>query len=211
VPTTAADSPAVTPSPRAEERSPLSALSHEIVGALEEINVPSYVIDPTGIVRWVNDAGRRLVGEVRGRQFTSVIVREDARRSREIFVRKILGTTRVTDDKVEIWNADGQAVTAEFSSVPLREGHRIVGVFGQISRYERIPSPRPHHPRLTPRQTEVLHLLERGLSTDQIASELQIARETVRNHIRHLMRSLGVNSRLQAVAAARAPHGSTAA
>ena len=58
-------------------------------------------------------------------------------------------------------------------------------------------------PDLTPRQTEVLGLLERGLSTEQIARELQLSVETVRNHIRAVLRGLGVHSRLEAVAVAR--------
>ena len=50
----------------------------------------------------------------------------------------------------------------------------------------------------------VLRLLEQGRSTKQIAAELHLSTETVRNHIRRLFRALGVNSRLEAVAAARA-------
>jgi len=64
----------------------------------------------------------------------------------------------------------------------------------------------PHaHPELhlTPRQEEVLRLLERGRSTVQIADELHVSRETVRNHVRHLLHALGASSRLEAVAVAR--------
>jgi DNA-binding NarL/FixJ family response regulator len=64
----------------------------------------------------------------------------------------------------------------------------------------------PHsHPELhlTPRQEEVLRLLERGRSTVQIAEELHVSRETVRNHVRHLLHALGASSRLEAVAVAR--------
>ena len=57
--------------------------------------------------------------------------------------------------------------------------------------------------RLTPRQAEVLRLLERGRSTTQIAEELGLSRETVRNHVRHLLRAVGASSRLEAVAIAR--------
>jgi DNA-binding NarL/FixJ family response regulator len=63
-------------------------------------------------------------------------------------------------------------------------------------------------PHLTPRQVEVLRLLEQGCSTKQIAAELHLSTETVRNHVRRLFQALGVHSRLEAVAAARAaePH-----
>jgi two-component system nitrate/nitrite response regulator NarL len=56
---------------------------------------------------------------------------------------------------------------------------------------------------LTPRQLEILRFLAEGSNTDAIAAELGIALETVRNHIRALLRRLGVHSRLEAVATAR--------
>jgi DNA-binding NarL/FixJ family response regulator len=61
----------------------------------------------------------------------------------------------------------------------------------------------PFHPHLTPRQAEVLRLLEHGRSTQQIADDLHLSLETVRNHIRGILRALGVHSRLEAVAVAR--------
>jgi DNA-binding NarL/FixJ family response regulator len=48
-----------------------------------------------------------------------------------------------------------------------------------------------------------LRLLEHGRSTQQIAEELHLSPETVRNHVRHVLRNLGVHSRLEAVALAR--------
>jgi DNA-binding NarL/FixJ family response regulator len=100
---------------------------------------------------------------------------------------------------------DGSRVGVEVSSVRLLEGHRVVGVFGQITDIDEEPPERAHH-HLTPRQTEVLRLLQQGRSTDQIAAELSLSRETVRNHIRHLLRALGVHTRLEAVAVARREH-----
>jgi DNA-binding NarL/FixJ family response regulator len=58
-------------------------------------------------------------------------------------------------------------------------------------------------PHLTPRQAEVLRLLEQGRSTKQIAAELHLSTETVKNHVRKLLKALGVNTRIEAVAAAR--------
>ena len=65
--------------------------------ALEDVGVPSYVLDTTGVIRWINPAAERLVGDVRGRQFTSVVAPEDSRRARELFSRKVLGTAAATD------------------------------------------------------------------------------------------------------------------
>jgi DNA-binding NarL/FixJ family response regulator len=90
------------------------------------------------------------------------------------------------------------------SSVPLHRGGHVVGVFGQVR--NEVEEARPAHPALTPRQAEVLALLEHGRSTRQIAEELHLSIETVRNHIRAILRALGVHSRIEAVALARRAH-----
>jgi len=184
--------------------SQLQAIDADVEHALEAINVPAYVIDAHGIIRWVNPAGKKIVGDVTGRQFTSVCAPEESRRAREVFASKIAGTAKVTDAEVVLVQEDGERIGVEVSSVPLYSGDRIIGVFGQLVNVDTEPD-RPLHPHLTPRQAEVLRLLERGQSTRQIALELHLSLETVRNHIRHLLRALGVHSRLEAVALAR--HG----
>jgi len=180
----------------------LRDIGGDLPTALDNINVPSYVIDPNGIIRWLNPAAMALVGDVRGRQFTSVVAPEDTRRAREHFARKVAGGERVTDTEVVLVDVDGQRVKVDVSSVPLTQDHQIVGVFGQVSDIERTSVP-PALPALTPRQAEVLHLLEHGRSTEQIARELSLSQETVRNHIRRLLRALDVHTRLEAVAHAR--------
>ena len=174
----------------------------DVEGVLEHVNVPSYVLDHLGIVRWMNRAARVLVGDQVGRQFTSVVAPEDTRRARELFARKIVGNTAVTDGQVVVVDADGGRIGVEISSVPVRQGEHVVGVFGQVSDVLEEPHEHPEL-HLTPRQSEVLRLLERGRSTAQIAEELQVSRETVRNHVRRLLHSLGASSRLEAVAVAR--------
>ena len=51
-------------------------------------------------------------------------------------------------------------------------------------------STRAHH--LTPRQYEVLTLLDQGRSTHGIAEHLGLSLETVRNHVRAVLRAFGV-------------------
>ena len=181
---------------------PLSALeTMRLDDVLEHVNVPSYVIDTSGVIRWVNSAGRNLVGDVRGRQFTSVVAPEETLRARELFARKIVGAARVTDAGVVVLDADGERVAVEVSSVPLHDGEHVIGVFGQVSEIVEEPHAHPDL-ELTPRQAEVLRLLERGRSTRQIAEELHLSVETVRNHIRRVLRATGTHSRLEAVAIA---------
>jgi PAS domain S-box-containing protein len=170
--------------------------------ALADVGVPSYVLDTSGGVRWINAAAERLLGDVRGRHFTSVVAPEDTRRARELFARKVLGTSASTDATAVLVSTAGARVAVEISSVPLVSGERVVGVFGLFDgQPDRNAAPHPH---LTPRQVEVLRLLEQGRSTRQIAAELHLSTETVRNHLRRLFKALGVHSRLEAVAAARA-------
>jgi DNA-binding NarL/FixJ family response regulator len=102
---------------------------------------------------------------------------------------------------VVVIDADGQRVAVEVSSVPLYRGEHVIAVFGQVSDVLEEPHPHPDLP-LTPRQAEVLERLEKGRSTLQIAEELGLSSETVRNHIRHLLRAVGAHSRLEAVAIA---------
>ena len=177
------------------------AVGGDVEQALEKVGVPSYVLDETGVVRWLNAAAERLLGDVRGRHYTSVVAPEDSRRARELFSRKVLGS-QATDATGVLVSTAGKRVAVELSAVPLMNGERVVGVFGLI---EESPddTPTAPPPHLTPRQVEVLRLLEQGRSTKQIAAELHLSTETVRNHIRRLFQALGVNSRLEAVAAAR--------
>jgi DNA-binding NarL/FixJ family response regulator len=54
---------------------------------------------------------------------------------------------------------------------------------------------------LTPRQTEVLGLLLKGLPNKLIARELKLSVETVKDHVAAVLRALGVSTRTQAVLA----------
>jgi len=179
------------------------AVGGDLEQALENVGVPSYVLDETGIVRWMNAAAEQLLGNVRGRHFTSVMAPEDRPRARERFAQKMLGTSVATEATGHLVSSAGARVPVEVSSVVLTSGDTVVGVFGLIEGRpdDTRGAPPPH---LTPRQVDVLRLLEQGRSTKQIAAELHLSPETVRNHVRRLFQALGVNSRLEAVAAARA-------
>jgi PAS domain S-box-containing protein len=183
----------------------LESLDCDVEEALENINVPSYVLDDHGIIRWVNPAAVELVGDVRGKQFTSVVAPEETSRARDEFAKKVHGTVKTTDTEVLVLGSDGERVLVELNSVRLLRGGTVIGVFGQVKAEVMTAGGTAHH-ALTPRQAEVLRLLEHGRSTDQIAEELHLSRETVRNHIRHLLQALGVHPRLEAVALARQEH-----
>jgi PAS domain S-box-containing protein len=174
----------------------------DLLETVEHLSIPSYAVDRQGIIRWMNLAARVLAGDAAGRHFTEVVAPAHRARAREQFLRKLQGND-ATDFELEIAGVHGRRVLADVSSVAVRDERRVVGVFGLLR-------PLPARERteggaslLTPRQTEVLKLLAAGASTSQIHETLQISRETVRNHIRHLLRALGAHSRLEAVAVAR--------
>jgi DNA-binding NarL/FixJ family response regulator len=66
---------------------------------------------------------------------------------------------------------------------------------------------RPVRSPLTAREWEVLDLLCQGQSTDEIADTLVLSSETVRSHIKSILRKLRVSSRAEAIAMAQELRG----
>jgi DNA-binding NarL/FixJ family response regulator len=64
-----------------------------------------------------------------------------------------------------------------------------------------VPERQPRHDEpsetLTPREQEVALLVARGLTNRRIALELSISEHTAANHVRRILRKLGLRSRAQ--------------
>ncbi len=72
-----------------------------------------------------------------------------------------------------------------------------------VEHYLAVPRAAPHRPpRLTARETEVLTLIGRGLSNDQVAARLTISVKTVKTHVSHLLTKLAARDRAHLVIAA---------
>ena len=71
----------------------------------------------------------------------------------------------------------------EFATLIKRDGNR-----------QQVPAP-----RLTERELEVLRLVARGLNNRDIAKQLFISENTVKNHIRNILEKLQLHSRMEAV------------
>ncbi len=108
--------------------------------------------------------------------------------------------------------ADGYSLK-EMSAAQLQEAVRAVGsgnaylhpsVAGQVMaaarRSSQVAMKVPWG--LSPRELEVLRLMGLGLDTDQIAGRLFIGQETVRSHVKAVLRKMGRRNRLDAVMAA---------
>ena len=86
------------------------------------------------------------------------------------------------------------STVAEFSR-SVRDIMRGVPVFPAS-----FADPEPRVPQLTSRQLAVLQLLHKGLSSKQIAHQLEIAEGTAKNHTFALLRALSATNRAHAVA-----------
>jgi PAS domain S-box-containing protein len=108
--------------------------------------------------------------------------------------QRLLVKTRDGRRKVEVSTIAVRNESAPRYLHVLRDGHEEP---------QEEPEPRGPRPRLTPRQLEVLELIGRGCTAKEIATELEVAELTVRNHIRAVLVALRVHSQVAAVASAR--------
>ena len=178
-------------------------LSVDVAEALSEITVPAFVVNRRGQIRWLNAAALAAFGNRRGEHYSVVVAPEARRAVDDQFSRKIVGAAKATSYRTVLVAKDGRRCAAEIDSVRLADHGQVMGVFGLIDFEQAVDEEAARAIRLTPRQLEVLGLLAGGRSTDQIAAQLHLSRETVRNHVRNLLRGLGAHSRLEAVARAR--------
>ncbi len=178
-------------------------LGGDIDNALDQLCLPAHLVDGNGLVRWQNARSVALFGDIRGRSFTEMFAPEAQPTARVEFTKKMLGTARTTDFETVLRGPSGGRVAVEIHSVAVEGGERVVGVFGIVDPDAAPSRPPCLHARLTPRQHEVLRALARGRSTAQIAEASNLSRETVRNHVKGILRALHVHSRLAAVAEAR--------
>lgn len=86
----------------------------------------------------------------------------------------------------------------------LRRAHRYFGfsyaACARVSAQHGIGQPLEHS-TLTPREREIFKLMRRGASYEAIGHELGISRATVKTHVKHMFRKLGVANRYEALAA----------
>ena len=73
---------------------------------------------------------------------------------------------------------------------------KLIDEFKQMSKPEREQGPGL---RLTERELEVLRLVAKGLNNREVAKELFISENTVKNHVRNILEKLQLHSRMEAV------------
>ena len=115
----------------------------------------------------------------------------------EGFVRVFLDEGEPLADLLARYVASQSAVSS-----PSRErdhAYRLLAAFGRT-----VATTAPTLPEgLSPREVDVLRLLAAGRSNEAIARDLVLALSTVKWHVAHIYRKLGVGGRVQAVSRAR--------
>jgi DNA-binding NarL/FixJ family response regulator len=77
----------------------------------------------------------------------------------------------------------------------------------EFTRLSQEPEPMPgSSPLLTDREVEVLRLVARGLPNREIAEQLVISENTVKNHVRNILEKLHLHSRVEAAVYAHQQH-----
>jgi DNA-binding NarL/FixJ family response regulator len=78
---------------------------------------------------------------------------------------------------------------------------KLLTEFATLARRDAEEEPAKHAParKLTDREMEVLRLVARGMNNRDIAKELFISENTVKNHVRNVLEKLQIHSRMEAV------------
>jgi len=176
---------------------------------VDSLVVPASLHDVNGRFLHMNAAAERASGssnaQMLGRHYTDPLPPE-ARKNVTAHYRRAVKRGEPTDFETVFIDASGHLRGVRAQHLPLRSGGGIVGVL--ILAFDASGPPSGplglgSQPRLTPRQRALLDLIASGRSTSEIANQLTLSTETVRNHLRSLFRVLRVHTRLEAIAAAR--------
>jgi len=176
---------------------------------LDELGVVVLVADPDGRLAAVRGAVTSGFGYRPEELLSKSMCDLASAESRELFDRKLRlqlsqpGTPSVY--QLTLLTKTRSRVRVHVTTALLREQGKTIGIAAILHpALESVAAP-AHSSwlSLTPRQHEILLMLAEGLSTIEIAARLTIQRDTVRSHIRTLLRALESHSRLEAVVKAR--------
>jgi PAS domain S-box-containing protein len=176
---------------------------------VDSLVVPVSLHDIDGRFVHMNAAAERASGysnaQMVGRHITDLL-RPEGRDVVERQFRRAVERGEPTDFETVFVDAGGQLRGVRAQHLPLLEGDTVVGVL-TLAFDVRRPATEPirlmPHPRLTPRQREILELIASGLSTAEVARELTLSPETVRNHLRNASKELRAHTRVEAIATAQ--------
>jgi PAS domain S-box-containing protein len=188
--------------------------------ALDHVDLAVIATDADGVVSTWNTRAERLYGWAReeaiGRHIAELTVPSASRAVAEE-IMDALRQGRTWQGSFRLRRKDGTTFTAFVKDSPILEDGKLVGIVGvsiELSDPELVSAVRTvvdtsgnhnsnHNGRkqrtLSPREREILGLLARGLTGEQIAERLVLSPETIRTHIRNAREKLGASTRVEAV------------
>src|SRR4051812_34435347 len=184
---------------------------------LDHVDLAVIATDADGVVKTWNARAEIVYGWTRdeavGRHISEMTVAPDSRETAE----EIMATLQ----RGESWQGsfrlrrkDDSVFTAFVKDSPIMdEDGTLIGIVGvsieigdpELANAVRAVIVTSNHDgrrrtrTLSPREREVLGLLARGLTGEQIAARLVLSPETVRTHIRNAREKLGASTRVEAV------------
>jgi PAS domain S-box-containing protein len=194
-------------------RAPQGAPSQAQV--LDQVDLAVIATDAEGVVTTWNSRAETLYGwsraEALGSHISDLTVPAQSRRAAEEILAA-LASGKSWQGSFRLRRKDGSTFTAFVKDTPILDDGRLVGVVGvsiEIADPELANAVRAvvdgrrlsgRKPRtLSPREREVLGLLARGFTGEQIAERLVLSPETIRTHIRNAREKLGASTRVEAV------------
>jgi len=149
----------------------------------------------------------RLVSEVRTAIPGLKVVMIGMDSDREIFLRG------VRDGIVGYILKDASAMEVAACVRSVASGEAVcppvlcLALFEQVAHQDQQPTHffMRHHLGLTRREQQLVHMISRGLTNKEIAAQLHLSEQTVKNHVHRMLRKLGANDRLAAVELCRLP------
>jgi PAS domain S-box-containing protein len=178
------------------------------VWLIDRLTIPASLHDVEGRFLHLNAAGERASGfssvKLKGRPYTEPVPPE-ARAAVVAQFRRAVETGEPTDFETVFVNGNGDVRGVRAQHLPLLEGDTVVGVLILAYDVRQPVDPRKldGHTKLTRRQQEILELVAAGRSTTEIAAQLSLSVETVRNHLRRILLELDAHTRVEAIAIAQ--------
>src|SRR3954451_18689146 len=171
----------------------MRTMSHALLAVdlwlVDNLVVPASLHDVEGRFVRMNAAAERAIGSSNycwlGRHYTEPVPPE-AGENVEAQVRRAVENGEPPDFETVFTDASDHIRGVRAQHLPLRRGDAIVGILILAFDVRQPPSGLELHPPRTPSQREILELIASGLSTSEIAKELTLSTETVRNHLRRV-------------------------
>jgi PAS domain S-box-containing protein len=183
---------------------------------LDHVDLAIVSTDVDGLVTTWNTRAVALYGwqasEAIGRSIVELLVAPGEEQLVDE-IRRTLSAGKTWQGSMRLKRRDGSLLKAFVKNSPLRNGegriHGIVGVSIELTDPELISAIRAagiassraggRQRTLSPREREILGMLARGLTGEQIAERLVLSPETIRTHIRNAREKLGASTRVEAV------------